>query len=152
MTSYRATAPNCIGCMYIRVLMSSFNILVKFRDNWLQCLSLLDANPFLGSLKRGSFVVVNKNTDGKIIVHSEEEEEHKSMDNVSEAKDVFRCDSISWNWSVGGLVGWWVMLFENSMKYTIIKDMITSIDQPRTNEYCTSAVLLPCTNQLTWND
>ena len=94
--------------MYIRVLMSSFNIVVKFRDNWLQCLSLLDANPFLGSLKRGSFVVVNKNTDGKIIVanyiadedkdgsqsdkdethnHSEEEEEHKSTDNVSEAKD-----------------------------------------------------------------
>ena len=74
----------------------------------MQCLSLLDANPFLGSLKRGSFVVVNKNTDGKIIVanyiadedkdgsqsdkdethnHSEEEEEHKSVDNVSEAKD-----------------------------------------------------------------
>ena len=40
---------------------------------------------------------------------------------------------------VGWLVGGLVMLFENTMKYTIIKDMITSIDQPRTNEYCTSA-------------
>ena len=40
---------------------------------------------------------------------------------------------------VGWLVGGLVMLFENTMKYTIIKDMITSIDQFRTNEYCTSA-------------
>ena len=30
---------------------------------------------------------------------------------------------------VGWLVGGLVMLFENTMKYTIIKDMITSIDQ-----------------------
>ena len=37
------------------------------------------------------------------------------------------------------LVSGWVMLFENSMKYIIIKDMIISMDQPRTNEYCTSA-------------
>ena len=69
---------------------------------------MLEANSFLGSLQQGSFIVVNKNTDGKIIVanyiadedkdgsqsdkdethnHSEEEEEHKSTDNVSEAKD-----------------------------------------------------------------
>ena len=39
----------------------------------------------------------------------------------------------------GLLVGWLVMLFENFMKYIIIKDMIISMDQPRTNEYCTSA-------------
>ena len=38
----------------------------------------------------------------------------------------------------GLLVGGLVMLFENSMKYTIIKDMVTSIDQPRTKNYCTS--------------
>jgi len=40
---------------------------------------------------------------------------------------------------VGWLVGWLVMLFENFMKYIIIKDMIISMDQPRTNEYCTTA-------------
>ena len=40
---------------------------------------------------------------------------------------------------VGGLVGGLVMLFENFLKYIIIKDMIISMDQPRTNEYCTSA-------------
>ena len=40
----------------------------------------------------------------------------------------------------GLLVGGLVMLFENSMKYTIIKDMIISIDQPWTNEYYTSAL------------
>ena len=52
----------------------------------------------------------------------------------------------------GWLVGGWVMLFENSMKYTIIKDMITSIDQGPMNivpELLPAAPLLPCTNQLT---
>ena len=52
----------------------------------------------------------------------------------------------------GLLVGGLVMLFENSMKYIIIKDMITSIDQGPMNivpELLPAAPLLPCTNQLT---
>ena len=44
----------------------------------------------------------------------------------------------------GLLVGWWLMLFENSMKYIIIKDMITSIDQGPMNIV---PVLLPAALQ-----
>ena len=52
---------------------------------------------------------------------------------------------------VGGLVGGLVMLFENSMKYIIIKDMITSIDQGPMNivPVLLPAGLQPRTNQLT---
>ena len=53
---------------------------------------------------------------------------------------------------VGWLVGGLVMLFENTMKYTIIKDMITSIDQALINIVLMllQAALQLCTNQLTW--
>ena len=46
------------------------------------------------------------------------------------------------------------MIIENSMNYTIIKDMITTIDQGPINivPVLLPAVLLPCTNQLTKNN
>ena len=45
-----------------------------------------------------------------------------------------------------------MLLIENSMKYTIIKDMITSIDQALINIVLMllQAALQLCTNQLTW--
>ena len=40
-TAYRVTAQNCIGCMFIRVLMLSFTNLVELREDWFcWCVSL----------------------------------------------------------------------------------------------------------------
>ena len=69
---------------------------------------------------------------------------------LDEVKIWYFLDAIA-SLETGLLVGWLVMLFENSMKYTIIKDMKTSIDQGPLNivPVLLPAALQPCTNQLT---